>query len=80
MRCFYCNNDAEWYNPHEHAYYCKEHAIKKMNDYRNEFKFYDASTLKDWFFKIIKSDPELINVTLNTKTGEVSSNADNNWQ
>jgi len=50
-----------------------------MNDYRDEFKFYDASTLKDWFIKLIKPDPNLIDVTLNTKTGEVTSNANNNW-
>lgn len=79
MKCLYCSNDAVWYNPHEHAYYCTEHAYKKMNDYRNELKLYDANTLKDWFFKIIKSDPNLINVTLDTKTGKVSKNADNSW-
>lgn len=79
MKCFYCNNKGIWYNPYEHAYYCKEHARKKMNDYIEEFNRYESDTLKDWFIQIVDDDPNLLDVTLNTKTGEVTKNADNSW-
>ena len=49
-----------------------------MSDYSVELKQYESNTLKDWFIKVIEDDPNLINVTLDTKTGEVS-HADNNW-
>lgn len=78
MKCFYCDKEAEWYNPYEHTYYCKEHAKKKMCDYSVELKQYESNTLKDWFIKVINEDPTLQNVVLNTETGEIS-NADNNW-
>lgn len=79
MKCFYCDNKGIWYNPHEHVYYCKEHARKKMNDYIEEFNRYESDTLKDWFIQIVDDDPNLLDVTLNTKTGEVTKNADNSW-
>ena len=79
MKCLYCDKKGEWYNPYEHVYYCKEHAKKKMSDYTVELKQYESNTLKDWFIKVIEDDPNLINVTLDTKTGEVS-HADNNWK
>ena len=77
MKCFYCDKDSEWLNPYNHKYYCKNHALKKMNDYIKEFNQYESNTLKDWFIKVVEDDPSLINITLNTSTGEVI-NADNN--
>lgn len=79
MKCLYCDKEATWYNPHEHAYYCQDHAVLKMKEFIDELNQYESSTLKDWFIKVIKPDPNLINVTLNVKTGEVTKNADNSW-
>ena len=77
-KCFYCNKQGKWYNPYEHAYYCRIHALKKMNDYINELNQSESSTLKDWFIKVVEPDLNLINVTLDTKTGKVINNANNN--
>lgn len=79
MKCLYCDKEAMWYNPHEHTYYCRDHAVLKMKEFIDELNQYESSTLKDWFIKVVEPDSNLINVTLNTKTGEVTKNADNSW-
>ena len=79
MKCFYCNRDGEWLDALENKYYCKEHATEVMNKYIEESDQPDVNTLKDWFIKVVEDDPNLIDVTLNTSTGEVT-NADNNRQ
>lgn len=51
-KCKYCDKEAEWRNPYNGMYLCRDHAIEKMNMLNDEFDC--ADTLKDWFVGVYK--------------------------
>lgn len=79
MKCKYCDNKAVWKNPYNNSYYCDSHADEKVNQLIEEYNDHLSPTKKDWFIKIVESDPDLINVVFTPKGGN-GNNAYNNWE
>lgn len=77
MKCKYCNKKAEWNNPYNNTNLCTEHAKIKMEELRTELNQPFSDTLKDWFLKIVEPDENLINISLDTKTGTIIKDANN---
>jgi len=77
-KCYYCDNEGIYLNPYNDRYYCEKHAISKMNDYIKEYSVEGEDSLRDWFDKKYEHDYNLMNCSLNVKTGEIIYHAYNN--
>lgn len=81
MKCMYCNRNAEWIYPssEENKFLCEIHAAVEFDELKKLPGYEMCDTIKDVFLKFIETDKDLINLTLNTKTGVVN-NANYNWK